>query len=198
MGTLQAWRRSAWPSGPLDPPFAAVMIQRRSRALLHPAPRWARPAARRPSVGSAIEIGAGRGRGARVAWARDPDAIRRSVGAPGRGRRCAVNVRAHAPHTSARWRSRDTGPKARGSRPSGAARAPPSSGILVALGASRAAEPRSRRDLSPRPKREHAAASRANPEQRQLLLPVSDNYFCRFRPRPSARSTARFSAPSVR
>jgi hypothetical protein len=35
-------------------------------------------------------------------------------------------------------------------------------------------------------------------EQRQLLLPVSDNYFCRFRPRPSARSTARFSAPSVR
>src|SRR5580692_1099112 len=27
-------------------------------------------------------------------------------------------------------------------------------------------------------------------ERRQLLLPVSDNYFCRFRPRPSSRPTA--------
>jgi hypothetical protein len=35
-------------------------------------------------------------------------------------------------------------------------------------------------------------------DRRQLLLPVNDNYFCRFRPRPSARSAARFSAPSVR
>ncbi len=27
-------------------------------------------------------------------------------------------------------------------------------------------------------------------ERRQLLLPVNDNYFCRFRPRPSPRPTA--------
>ena len=30
----------------------------------------------------------------------------------------------------------------------------------------------------------------ARGDRRQLLLPVNDNYFCRFRPRPSARPTA--------
>jgi hypothetical protein len=43
----------------------------------------------------------------------------------------------------------------------------------------------------------HAEATLAGADRRQLLLPVSDNYFCRFQPCPSSRPIALITATTL-